>query len=288
MAAQALQACGLDDSRVSYLDERKGLLRFDDGYEVRLDQIDLGVTLDIVLKLHGIERVLSGGDGAGIPTDGDVAAMARYVLNRPEVSDELRTALRPDDRRRTITQAKAAPWRVPDGLSLSVSVVPGNDWTNARYRIWDDFVCGGWLERWVAGLISTCVNGAPGMVEVGVHCKREPSRVEFEIDVALVRGYRLYVVSCTTDSSKALCKSKLFEVSMRARQMGGDLARSAVVCLVDGSDDKGPYVEQLRADIASVWDAPNIPRVFGLADLREWAGVSGQPNLSTLKEWLDS
>jgi len=75
---------------------------------------------------------------------------------------------------------------------------------------------------------------------------------------------------------------------MRARQMGGDLARSTLVSLLDGSDAKGTYVDQLRADIASVWDAPNVPRVFGLADLREWAGTTGAPNLGSLKEWLDS
>ncbi|GIX46053.1 MAG: hypothetical protein KatS3mg131_0264 [Candidatus Tectimicrobiota bacterium] len=289
MAAHALQACGLCDSQLSYLDERKGLLRFDDGYDIQLDREDLGLTLELLLKLHGIERVVSDGDSSGTPTEHDATAVARYVLNRPEAADELRTALRPNDRRRNITQARRDPWRPPPELSLTVSVVPDHDWTNDRYKKWDAFLCGGWLERWIAALIRTCLDGAPGVVDVGVHCKRaRPSPAEFEIDVAVVRRHRLYVVSCTTDRKKALCKSKLFEVSMRARQMGGDLARSALACLVDRGDEKGPFVEQLRADIASIWDAPNIPRVFGLADLREWAGVSGDVNLSTLKEWLDS
>jgi hypothetical protein len=69
--------------------------------------------------------------------------------------------------------------------------------------------------------------------------------------------------------------------------MGGDLARSALVCLLDGGDNKGPFVEQLRSHMASVWDAPNPPAVFGLTDLREWAGTSGSPNLGTLREWLN-
>jgi len=126
-------------------------------------------------------------------------------------------------------------------------------------------------------------------VDVNVRCKRaRPPPSEFEIDVALIRGHRLHVVSCTIDRRKPLCKSKLFEVAMRARQMGGDLARSALVSLLEGGDAKGAYVEQLRADIASVWDAPNVPRVFGLADLREWAGTTGAPNLSSLQDWLDS
>jgi hypothetical protein len=289
MAAHALQACGLSEYQLSYLDERKGLLRFDDGYDIPLDRQDIKLRLDLLLKLHGIERVVSDGDASGTPTEEDVAAVARYVLNRPETVDELRTTLRPNDQPRKITKAKSAPWSPPPKLSLSVSAVPDHDWTNDRYEKWDDFLCGGWLERWIAGLIRTSLDGAYGVIEVGVHCKRaQPLSVEFEIDVVVVRRHRLYVVSCTTDRKKALCKSKLFEVSMRARQMGGDLARSALVCLVDDGDEKGLYVEQLRADIASVWDAPNIPRVFGLADLREWAGVRGAANLSTLREWLDS
>jgi hypothetical protein len=98
----------------------------------------------------------------------------------------------------------------------------------------------------------------------------------------------LYVLSCTTDSKKARCKSKLFEVAMRARQMGGDLARSALVCFLDGDDASGPYIDQLRSDIASLWEAPNVPAAFGLADLREWAGGGDRPNLATLQKWLES
>src|SRR5690606_10157904 len=119
-------------------------------------------------------------------------------------------------------------------------------------------------------------------VEASVTCERDkPVKTEFEVDVALIRGHRLYVVSCTTAQEKALCKSKLFEVAMRARHMGGDLARSALVCL---RDDVG----QLRSDIASVWDAPNGPAVFGLADLREWAGTYGPTNTGSLMDWLNS
>lgn len=75
---------------------------------------------------------------------------------------------------------------------------------------------------------------------------------------------------------------------MRSRQLGGDLARSALVCLIDGQDSQGKYIDQLRGDVASVWEAPNKPEVFGLADLREWTGTAGSPNLDALKRWLDS
>lgn len=291
MAAHARQACNLSDSQASYLDERKGLLRFDDGYDVRLDQCELGLTLDLLLKLHGIDRVAATEKGAGLPTDDDALVVATGILQNPSLVDVIRQQLRPEERKRSFTQTKSAPWRPQDdGLTLSASVVPGEDWTSARYNSWMRFLTGGWLEAWTARLVRACLDGPAQAIEVSVDCNRaRPSPTQFEIDVALIRGHRLHVVSCTTHQKKPLCKSKLFEVTMRARQMGGDLARSALVSLLDGSDTNGPYVDQLRADIASIWDSPNIPKVFGLADLREWAGTTGaDANLGTLKEWLES
>ncbi len=286
MAAHARMAFGLAEAQASYLDERKGLLRFDDGYDIRLENEDLDLTLDLVLDLHGIKGD-SAEDKEGAPTEGDVEAIAKAALCKPELVQQIRDALRPHGKRRGIREAKKSPWTPDADVSLSVNRVPDENWTNSRYEVWDDFLNGGWLEQWTAHRIRDCVGDSP-RVEVGVVCQRQgPSPVKFEIDVAMVRGHRLHVISCTTDRTKGLCKSKLFEVAMRARQMGGDLARCALVCLLDGRDDKGPYVEQLRADIASLWDAPNVPAVFGLADLREWEGVHGSANLSTLRAWLE-
>lgn len=291
MAAHARQACKLRESQASYLDERKGLLRFDDSYDISLDRREIGLTLDLLLKLHGIDRVKPDqSDTEGAPTNDDVSSAALTFLRNPQLAALVRQRLRPEDKPRSITRAKNAPWAPQeDGFSLSTPAIPGENWTNARYKSWDELLTAGWLEVWTARLIRTCLDGSTTAVDVNVHCKRaRPSPTEFEIDVALIRGHRLHVVSCTTHRKKALCKSKLFEVAMRARQMGGDLARSALVSLLDGSDANGTYVDQLRADISSVWNAPSVPRVFGLADLREWAGTAGAPNLRSLKEWLDS
>jgi len=165
--------------------------------------------------------------------------------------------------------------------------VPDEGWSTKQYESWDAFLTGGWLERWSAGILRACVHGST--VEVNVQCTRlQPVPAQFEIDVAVVRGHRLYVLSCTTSRKKAECKAKLFEVAMRSRQMGGDLARSALACLLDRGPQRQDYVEELRADVDALWDAPNVPRVFGLRDLREWAGVSGTRDTSTLRQWLDS
>ena len=136
------------------------------------------------------------------------------------------------------------------------------------------------METWCGELVRGIAKSDE--VSVGVNCVRKNGH-KFEIDVALVRGHRLYVISCTTDTTLGLCKSKLFEVAMRARQLGGDLARFALVSLLHGA-----HIDQLKNDVADVWEAPNPPRAFGMDDLKEWAGIQGQPNTSSLMEWLDS
>ncbi len=57
MAAHARGTFKLADSQASYIDERKGLLRFDDGYDIPLRDRDLKLTLDLVLALHGAARI---------------------------------------------------------------------------------------------------------------------------------------------------------------------------------------------------------------------------------------
>jgi hypothetical protein len=42
-------------------------------------------------------------------------------------------------------------------------------------------------------------------------------------------GYQLFAISCTTSSYHDRCKQKLFEAQLRARQLGGDEARVALV-----------------------------------------------------------
>lgn len=91
---------------------------------------------------------------------------------------------------------------------------------------------------------------------------------KFEIDVVFTRGYQLFGISCTTSSSKSLCKSKLFEAYIRAQQLGGTEARVALVCCTN------PEVTQaLKTEIVNVFTPMNADsenykvEVFGREDL---------------------
>ena len=107
-----------------------------------------------------------------------------------------------------------------------------------------------WLEHWSLD----CVK-ALKYEERARSLERQAGRM-FEIDVAVMRGYLLFALSCTVATKPGRVKLKFFEIYNRARQLGGDEARAGLVCAVDDP-------EALEQDIAREWDAGNRIRVFG-------------------------
>ena len=289
MAAHARMAfgeAGGKEAQASYLDERNTVLRFDDGYAIDLSKKELKLTIDEILGLHGIIILPKGEQPKPEPTEHDVKRIVEGSMKDPELARKLYNIYREEGKPRSFNKAKQEPVKLEDFVNdLSIQQLPEIGWTKNTYEKWCDFLGGGWLERWCCDLVRDVAKESE--VHVSVDCKRTNGR-QFEIDVALVRGHRLYVISCTTDTKIRLCKSKLFEVSLRARQLGGDLARSALVCLLHGSNDKGSYVDQLRNDVEDIWAASNTPQVFCLDDLKEWAGIDSKPNVGTLQKWLES
>lgn len=107
----------------------------------------------------------------------------------------------------------------------------------------------------------------------------EPEKGKFDLDVAALRGYQLFAISCTTGSNKGLIKQKLFEAYIRARQLGGDEARVGVVCFAPEDNPSGNPA-RIKQEIEEEWDAKGKFRVFGAEDL---------PHMTDrLKEWFNS
>ncbi|MCS6841056.1 MAG: hypothetical protein NZ701_09765 [Roseiflexus sp.] len=131
---------------------------------------------------------------------------------------------------------------------------------------------GKWLEHYVLDCVSRiqtqCGIHDAGM---GIRPKSEEDRPEYDIDIGVMQGYRLYAISCTTDADPGMCKLKLFEAYLRARNMAGDEAYIALVCMSDNP-------EKIERQVGRSWDAAGKVRVFGRAHL---------DNLSDhLKEWF--
>lgn len=99
---------------------------------------------------------------------------------------------------------------------------------------------GGWLESYVLAQVNALASELPPEL---IHSQRQSivivrhnDKARFEFDVAFVIGYQLFAISCTTASKRSMCKSKLLEAYVRARQLGGGEARVALVCMLgDGS-----------------------------------------------------
>ncbi len=257
----------------SYLDERTEALRFDDGTSVALAGLDLQLELEPLAGLHGLEDLERGTPKPGGPElPGDTLAMARSLLADPGQASRLYRAL----------PEKVGRWRPedPDELrcfgirGLSHDLVPGQAWSRPAKEEWHRFLRGGWLEHWLGDLIRPLIAPHPVWVDVRARIKGRP----FQVDVVALRRHRVYAVSCTTDATPAGAKSKLFEVAFRARQLGGDLARSALVCFVEEK------LSDVQKDVEAGWDATNVPRPFGLQHLREW--LAGRTD--GLARWLET
>ncbi len=135
---------------------------------------------------------------------------------------------------------------------------------------WMGWLKGKWLEHYV---LYSLVN-----LSASLHlheCAQNivASEVEFNVDVIALRGYQLLAFSCSTDTKNKPLKLKLFEAYIRARQLGGDEARVALVCC---SNDPDGLEREMQRDV----DPEGRIRVFGRTHL---AGLAAH-----LTQWIQS
>ena len=132
------------------------------------------------------------------------------------------------------------------------------------------YLDGLWLEHYVLQQVKNIADRY-SIKDYGLNFEvpLKGTRNGFEFDVAFTRGYQLFAISVSTTSKRDLCKVKLFEAYLRARQMGGDEARVALICCTDEPDT-------LKAEVA-VLDDKKIA-VFGRDDLMDLS--------SRIAEWI--
>jgi hypothetical protein len=158
-----------------------------------------------------------------------------------------------------------------------------------------DWIDGTWLEHFAllqVRRIEVKYQIFDSATSIYIGNPQETEKTKFEIDVAFMRGHQLFAVSCTTamplnkEGTQNLrldyFKNKLFEAYIRARQLGGDEARVALVCCASRKE-----TFTLRTEITNVFQAdPNASEqkdskiiIFGREDLL---------NLSEkISEWIE-
>ncbi len=134
------------------------------------------------------------------------------------------------------------------------------------------FLEGTWLEPWVAK--SLLRSGLFHEVHDSFVFQIPNSEEKPEVDVCAMRGHTPFIFSCTVDDTSRLGKHKLFEVRLRANQLGGDHARAAVVCL---SENPRHIEKQLNQG----WAGYGTIRVFGKNDIR-----SEKSFIESVESWV--
>lgn len=164
-----------------------------------------------------------------------------------------------------VSQALRCELSDPSGDLTLMQSVFGND--PQHFCEWLD---GKWLEHDVLGVLKNLVSSFQ-LHECAQNL--ETREVQFDVDVIALRGYQLFAFSCSTDSRKGLLKSKLFEAYIRARQLGGDEARVALVCC---NDEPERLEHEMRRDV----DPEGRIRVFGRRHLSDLS--------NKVAEWIQS
>jgi hypothetical protein len=281
---------GGSDEWCSYLDDRGNRLRFDNGVDQTVDDASQ-INLDLLLKLHGLKGNPRSVFPEG-PQKADAIAIAEAVIAEAvftgSVTDSSLAAKLYETVPTKPAEFKGKPIR-PDSFKIKTkhAEIPAPGWNAETVKAWARFLRGNWLEDWVAELCRNVLPPSRASVHTDLHATGNGRT--FEADVLVIRGHKLYVISCTTATEVGLCKEKLYEVALRARQLGGDLTRFAFVCLLNKDGKNNDWPDILQNQVSSAWDVPNKPRVFGLKHLQSWmSDTRKEPDLSALSDWLTS
>ena len=135
------------------------------------------------------------------------------------------------------------------------------------------FFVGEWLEEYTLDALSQFA-ASRGIKHLGISMKpRKAGERDFELDVAVMDGYQLFAISCMFTDKPKKAKQHLFEVFVRARQLGGDEARLSLVSFVKNTS-------ALQREIEHDWDAEGKIRVFGSRHTQELA--------AHLENWIET
>lgn len=280
-AYHALEAAW-PDTRFSYLDARTLSMHFDGHKGNPSRSVFVGLACKIKLneltRLHDINNTSSRVDEseagnarrkltyALLPIRTDSIALAQWTQWRPNLAED--DPRLPDEQNEPALKPLIQAIHEicsGEGTADSLAQALGKFPALKSYSKWFD---GEWLEEYVLGEVHSLKKELH--IHDLAHSLKEVKKREFEVDVAAMRGYQLFAVSCKASDRKETCKEHLLEVYVRARQLGGDEAKVALVCFY--TDPR-----KLEREIAESWFTEGKIRVFGpehlpqLSDhLRHW------------------
>lgn len=263
-------------ARAFYLDDADGgRFRFVDGGDaVPLDP-QLKLDFDEIFLLHGIETKNDHEHGPGEPEASHALQLAEHVFSDPDPTKAAAGLHAQFARGRSGKKVDSDSVGMIVPASFGVTAGPVAPAEAEAHKQWCKFLSSDWLEDWSAEQIrGRCPDDS---IRVGRNLGY--LGVQIELDVLRLKGPRLFLLSCTVDGTKPICKSKAFEASIRARQIGGDHARVALACFLPENKRN-----QLETELRHPLGGAETIRIFGLAHLQEWRAG----NCASLGNWLES
>lgn len=276
-AHQAIQA--YEGSVLSYLDSQRLEMCIEKEGRLFSKPVNYDVSLATIFTLHGIKL-----------TREDVKKTRLLELGEAIAHKIFEANLSPEDSYKPIEQqAKQLAFEKagllnknnkPDKEKIRElgSFGPPCKEVNNQVNSWVKAESGEWLEDYVLSQLSQipkkyAINDYG--IDVGLFVNEERiikgHQHTLQLDVAFMRHYQLFAISCTTSSGSG-CKLKLFEAYNRARQLGGTEARVALVC---GATDAQKIKDEIEISIPDKKVA-----VFGRDD---WEDLHER-----IAEWIDT
>jgi len=289
--------CGAQPS-FSYLDARTHKIIFDSP-DSTLDEVYVGdgltLTLDEMLALHGWQQQSQPRTAPILPETARAIADAYVKHGRDKdqpyqlwKQEELYPKCKSD--RKDDSKDERNEWKRSRDLKQVKLAWPGNallsiadtlrketrQHSNAELDIEAAQIATGlsepidfckWLDGiWLEHLVLHALHNLPDELRPqqafqGVNVA--VNKGNFDLDVVAIFGYQLFGFTCGTATGKGArseLKLKLFEGLLRTRQIGGDQARTALVCVYEDPDG-------LQAEARQQIDPDGRIRVFGLKHL---------------------
>lgn len=122
------------------------------------------------------------------------------------------------------------------------------------------YITGYWFEQYVYLALKENLFDTGLVSDIDLNILVQTAKKNFEIDVAVIKGYELCGISCTTDKTQSLCKSKGFEILHRTKQIAGDNSKAILMTFMNENN-----AHELDVDLSDILEDRIL--VLGLKDL---------------------
>ncbi|MBD1847421.1 DUF1887 domain-containing protein [Cyanobacteria bacterium FACHB-63] len=247
----------------SYLDSRRLEMCIDreDGTRFH-EKVSLSLTLTEIFDLHQLSLIEPA---LTTPKQPEAAIALAHLHSSPDIAKVWRewcNRVKSSTNEEETLDLKLLPTEIEAFLQEHCPAIFATELQKKEIRslLDETWLDGKWLEQYTLQQIQTLPESlsiVDSATSFRVEDPKKPSSRDefFELDVAFTRGYQLFALSCTTDDRTPPCKYKLFEAYLRAKQLGGDEARVALVCCSDKP-------ELLKTRLEIMLENPQIA-VFG-------------------------